>query len=890
MFSNRLTRAGLALVLALQTVSCGLGIGEGAPKEESPRFSGSGYSCVGEISDTIDRYFDDELSEAQINTFIRCLQKSFINFAQLTRGRDVSTYTPEEIRAFLQNYFFKERKLSDDLMNEFMVIKEVLIGGDRSRIARPELYAIVEVLEDLRKEAIRLKPHLPMLNPKLAEAQGGTMSLGVRLGEASDALRMTIQVLADRLRKSRKTYEFGHLENFLVSFRSFTEWDQHYPKAKPVAVWMDLLKIFKEIAVSPEDGQGIRADEWTRLLQTMSQWYLAYLQYRVGVKDRVVNGEIVKTSITEGVGLQNFILLVKEIFALTSEAITRQQPTYTITYAQIARLVESLQRLDWVNPKIRPASLRKALEATFSRIFADVRTAGQFRFVEGLKQSTLDSMRVHFDHWADIQLRLDSQPRPHALTDARSAPPALQPNSILPRDIRTRLAEMQDADFGEFLRFKDLMSPLFSERLSDAGPKDLVTISVVPPAARIDAGVTNGFYNQTWMNGLRAIVTLLFRGFADEGAAGGWKTGMQSAELQALFKSMQDLCIDLGYCDPRNDNAGTRSFVEGNLFTFDSDGLREVKGLGGQLTFVEAMELAAFLYSGSQVGDAFYNELAATCPKGDKDNKDLPMVDRCCALARLPEVFGKVLSNMPGLQRYLKQLKSTDGADARAEYAEILLKAVYSPENSTPDWVESNELTSLAVVMHYVEAVMVRFDRNQDGHLTYEEMVEGQVPATTVFSGYIQRFVNEHYREKLRAQIARGEASPTDTPDEVSEENARRAFLYILAFKQIPDLDGGWFATKWQKWLIFWHNLGRMPIDLDRRGLADVFSLIVGKLLASKSDLDANEVVTPLATPPIKSSGPKAKTPVDELLAKAAVRPTRPVTEPITGAQCRGRK
>src|SRR3954463_14243997 len=97
----------LCVVIAAAT-GCGLNTGESAPKQAPPSFSGNGYSCVGEIPDHMSRYFNDELSEEQINDFVRCLQKSFTTFAQLTRGRDESTYAPDEIRRFLQDYFFKE--------------------------------------------------------------------------------------------------------------------------------------------------------------------------------------------------------------------------------------------------------------------------------------------------------------------------------------------------------------------------------------------------------------------------------------------------------------------------------------------------------------------------------------------------------------------------------------------------------------------------------------------------------------------------------------------------------------------------------------------------------------------------------------------------------------
>jgi hypothetical protein len=38
------------------------------------------------------------------------------------------------------------------------------------------------------------------------------------------------------------------------------------------------------------------------------------------------------------------------------------------------------------------------------------------------------------------------------------------------------------------------------------------------------------------------------------------------------------------------------------------------------------------------------------------------------------------------------------------------------------EWVEFNEITSAAVILHYAEAVMTRYDVNHDGLLTNDEI------------------------------------------------------------------------------------------------------------------------------------------------------------------------
>lgn len=799
---------GLSLILTGVLSSCGLRLGEKAPGPVSPTFSGKGYSCVGQIPEHFDRYFKDQMSEPQITEFVQCLQKAFSSFAQLTRGRDQSTYRPEEIRSFLQSYFLKDRPISDQLMNEFMIIKQVLIGGAKDRISRVELNTAIEVLEDLRVEAIRLKPHIAVLNPALARHLD-QRGLGERLARAGDALRQTIAVFAGRLEKSRGTYSFTHLNTFLTEFRLFVNWDQHFPDASPVKSWIEMLKSFKSLTVNPIDTSGVRADEWTPLLRSMSRWYLEYLQYDIGVKG---------TWILQGVGLQNVVYLGQEAFALVQDAITHQ-PTRVLTFDQLMNLAESLQNLKWLPDSLEMCGLRKALEALVSRLFGDPRTPPDLRKGEtGLGMAALNSMESDFYRWAGIQGALDAKYKSASLQSHEV--PKLQGFPSLGAPLApSTLKEPAGSEWVEFLRVKDLMPrPLF--------PEEINRVYLVASQELKKYNLKNEFYNLSIMNLLRSMTTLVFRGYARDGVnSDGFKTGIRSSEMQKFYEDFRDVGIDLGIIDRRNFNAGSRAFIEGNLFTYSSDGLRKTpvpeldaqgnplpdsddklsleERLGSELTFTEAMEYFAFLYSGGQSADDLYHFLVdEKCKLGPLDINQRPKLGRLCVQALLPKYIELKLSNMPDLQVYLKTLTSGD----QKAYVANLMRAIYSPIYSTPDWVEYNELTTLTVVMHYAEAVMTRYDLNGDGVLDTAEIH----PAEDVFYGFIQAFAKERLNVSL------------------TDSQAVGAFRYILYYKEMPTAGISNYV------LINTFALRAPDLKLDRNQLSDVFRVILAKLFETK--------------------------------------------------------
>ncbi|HMN69940.1 MAG TPA: hypothetical protein PKC28_15460, partial [Bdellovibrionales bacterium] len=327
------------------------------------------------IPEHVDKYINDELEDAQINDFTGCLQKAFRTFAEMTRGREESIYAPGEIRRFLHEYFIKDRRISDGLMDQLMIVKQLFVGGGRQHITRAELYLAVEVLEDLRKESLRLKPHMKYLNPRLARKQD-PRTLGHNLRLANEAVGAAIQTFTARLRDDRPAYPFQDLEALFTEIRGFVGWETHFVDSIPVKAWVSLMRIFRELTLAPPESERevIRPKDWTPLLQNASRWYLGFLEYEVGIKSQ---------PLFYGIGLQNLVQLAQDVFALIEASISRQ-PGMTITFAQLSRLTQAFSDVHWLPNGIRVVSVQQALEATFTRVFGDPDREPSKRHSEGV--------------------------------------------------------------------------------------------------------------------------------------------------------------------------------------------------------------------------------------------------------------------------------------------------------------------------------------------------------------------------------------------------------------------------------------------------------------------------------------------------------------------------
>lgn len=804
--SFRLTIA--MLIIVTLNFACGLNTGEKVPPKKPPTYSGDNFACVAKIPEYFDKYLNDELPDEEITSFVQCLQKSFRTFAQLTRGREEAVYTPTELRNFMHDFFLGQHRISDDLLKQAMRIKCALVGGDMEHVTRAELYAFVEALEDLRKEAIRMRPYMKILNPRLAKRdlvldEEKAKDFGLRLNEANTALSQTIQVFQARMQATKCRYTLDDLRAFLIEARAFVGWEKHFgDKAIPVDNWIKFLAIFRELVIVPDDPMVIQNKEWASMLTAFAHWYSAYVQYQVAVKDQ---------PIFYGLGLQNTFQLGREVFRLIEDAVSHN-PGGTVPFDKLDELTDALYNLRWI-PKLKPAGIRNALRALITRVFGNPDSLPSARKDEGLGLKAISRAREIFYQWAYDQMDIESHYyKPNKVAKRQESVPNLQPRPIFPKDIRARLMKITNSDWDEFLKVRKYISPLF--------PDGSYRVLLVPRKDVGDYISDYEFHDLTMMNIMRTVTTMVFRGYADnDGKSLGWNSGITDEELNRFFYDFREAGIDLAIVDERNEDTGKRAFIEGNLFNYSSDGLNpDAHGVASKLNFSESMEMFSFLWSGGKMGEDIYARLQG-CEKGPKDAYGRDKLSRECVLEKLPSVLDELLVNMPGLRQFLRLLPPS----MKTDYMRGVLETAFNPRWSLRDWVEMSELSTLAVILHYSEAVMTNYDKNGDGILDNGEIEA----AVKVFKGYIKKFQKDTKCQTLPDVYARG------------------AFLYILKYRELPVTFWD-FSLNWVTWV----SAG--DLSLNRADLSGVFRVIIAKLFEPKKKKESCEKGDP-SPPPTKS-------------------------------------
>jgi len=756
--------------------ACGLKVGESpAPEGEVPL---GGYSCVNQISEKASLYFEGRLEDAEIASFMDCLKKSVSDFPKRMRA-DNGFYAPEALMDFI-NRIAKGRQLTPALLEQFMKIKQTFVGGRVDRISRSDLAAALGLIDDLKQAALILRPHMKVFNPKLG-AQIPPEKIALELDQASEALTEASRIFLVSLRKTERPYSLKDFEKFLTEFRSFINWNDVFPSARSPKDWVELIASAKEISTGG-DRYEIQKGEWEAFLSLSRSAYIAFLKVKYGV---------VGQNLWADVGLKNLVHVVDQVRDEVIRVISSRK-NRLLPKEEVTRLLQSIEGLGWMPFGLSAKTASDALELIATKI------------LDGGFQGTFPGFRVQhvlkaadeFESWASTQNYISKQVV--APKDDKKAPQVFI-SSITDQSVSSpKEEEFVPVGWVEFRKFLSSRRPLFLPN------SYLVNLDY---AGNLNKnGVEFDLHNLSATHLFYRVLKLVFESYGRRDEAGDFR--LSGPALQQFYTDFFSLGVALGWLDSRSTTAGSRSYVEGNLFTYDSD------GIGNQeygMNLSEGVDLIAYLLTAGKITDRLY-EGFSSCQKGPVDFRGDAKVLRSCVEGELVPQLEKVLTMAPALKAWVKTLNSEEAK----KYSHLLLQSAFSQAHSDEKWVEKSELSTLAVVVLYSESVMTRYDGNHDGTLSDEEVDQ----AFPIFRDFINSLALRTVQNSWVASYL------LMSGDQLTDDALHSIFEFILFFKRAPQSSSDLMSVYW--------NARPEPgwvINSDRMDLTEAFSVIINGLL-----------------------------------------------------------
>lgn len=699
MFSKRTLKIFLSSMTVLSLAGCSEFLNGKKAEPEVIEFSDSKLACLKVIPDQLKKFSVGEAKEEEIRGGFDCMGEALRYFNKRTFGSVQNGYTVEEMRRFFGKYFLKENNVSPEFAAELMKIKKVLVGGATTHITKDEVQRLVDLLEVVRDEAVELAPHVRvLLNAKDQQrAEWDTITAAItQLRRSSDRLIEKTQIV-------KAEYGFEDAKKALTGFADFIRGDVPFAPYDIYSNWVPVVEAVKNVLM------GRRAHftdiyQWKEGVGSFIDLYELALKYHYSLADLKFDSPAKVRQVSQFAN-QALMLLMN----------THQMKTVGyISVEDIDVLIEVL--LPKFTDSLRVNSLKKSYRLILMKMLDPERTR-DVRSLVGLERKHLITLQRELNVWRLQQSFIDHLPFGE---DGKIS-------------TATLLAEY-DSFKKTFVIEKGLSDDVFEQRALESAWSDLGILlkNSIPVSFNGDGRLNilghTSEASHSWKtllkaNLTRALARMLLLGYADQVPSVLAEAKMSKKQLVSWYDDFQEFGLDLHIFDPRSANSGERSFLEANFFTFSGDG-------NDWMDFRETYEFVSTLVAaGLSSSDSLRLHMEqAHCAIDKKDVFGNYFLKEDCFKEQLKKHIHVYFNNMPGLVRYLQGLNNKDW-DSFYQY--LAVSSV--TEDQKTGLIETANIRTMVMILHYVEGVMAVYDLDSSGGLSLGEVYKAAPRFTPFF-------------------------------------------------------------------------------------------------------------------------------------------------------------
>ncbi|WP_374073750.1 hypothetical protein [Bdellovibrio bacteriovorus] len=740
MFSKFKVNIAMVSLLALSSVGCSEFLTGKKAEPEVIEFSDARFACLKDLPTQLKKFSVGDAVESDVRGGVDCMNEALRYFNKRTFGSIESGYTVEEMRKFFGKYFLKENNVSPEFAAELMKIKRALLGGSTLYITKDEIVRLIEILNIVRDEAVQLAPHMKVL---LSQSDQKTAEWE-KITSATAQLRTSLQRLLVNTQVVKSEYTFEDAKKALSGFSSFIRGSEPFAPYDLYSEWVPVVEGVKNLLMG-QRAYFVDLKQWGDSLDTFIDLYELALKYHYTLSDLKFEdaGKLRQ-------GSQFLNQTIKLLLNSHQMKTTGRIPVEDIDY-----LID--QALPKLSISIQPKSLKKTYRAVLIKIL-DPEKKSNPRALLGLERKHLATLIGEFNIWRLQQSFIDNIP----LADFDGGLSQAELLAVYNRFNKNFVIE------------KGLTDDAFEQKALQRAWDDLGELlkNPVPVSFNkegrliIDANV--GTAKQTWAslmkaNLMRALSRFLLLGYGEKTEERLSEAGMTKKGLVAWYDDFQELGLDLKAFDPRSANSGSRSFLEANFFTFSGNG-NDLMDQKETYEFVSTLFAAGLSTSGA----VSEHMVAAKCGVKEKDVFGQPFFKEDCFKDQFKKHINVYFNNMPGLVHYVHSLNS-------AQWNEFynFLAVASATVDQKAGHVETANIRTMVTILHYIEGVLVMYDKDKNQRLSLDE-VYGASPRFTPFFRTI-----------------------TDTK---SETLLQEGFAYLVFKGGIPgasDLAGFQFSKMW---------------------------------------------------------------------------------------------
>lgn len=674
-----------ALLLIVSILGCSEFI-EGDKKKESVlRLNNDQFACLNQAPEVIRQVFSETSRPEKVVSVLECFEKSLAYFIKRTKGTVPDGYSVHDVRAFFGNYLGDRDRVTDEMANEMMKIKRALFGGSDQVIAKSELQGLIDFLTLLRKEVTVLEPHWDLLLFKT-----GMRPDRQSLALAHLALRDSVTRLVLKTKLVQTEYSFQDFKNLTHEVEKFV---QRSPDQKSVNFmkWLPVAESMKIHLFSDRADMGTAA-RWKEAVRIVIECYKVYSLYRYQFK-----GFDFYTPQAFRAG--------SEIFEISIRILNDSwwMDKGGIPFIETENLLKKLSDLKVVPKEISVAGLMELYKG-FVKNLLDRGSPEDAVKLRSLERQHIVTLKSEYRSLRGIQTFIDSI--------SQNLSSVANPYQLLLQQLNNRTTIQVDV-------FNETSDELLQSAWVDwkTHLNQPLPLSFLPGGALVlDRKVKE---SQTWtwetltrLNVMRFLNRVLFLSF---GKSRSMTLSRETLEEKGMFRFYSDFWIfgtDIQAFDKRSGNSGKRSFFEGDHFLYASNGDK-------QMQLQEGFELINVIFSAGLSGLSRLQERLShsSCALPETDFFEKNWVDENCLSKLLRAELSTYFGNLPGLVKWAQGL---DDEEWDQFYQEVIRFS--RMDAKVKGKLETGDLRTLVVILHYVESMYLRFDLDQDDRLSMNEL------------------------------------------------------------------------------------------------------------------------------------------------------------------------
>lgn len=752
---KRLLVTPLVLLSFSLATGCGL-FGKRPDIEQLIELNPEALGCLENSGELFEQYLDGVVDPQEWSGFWDCTIDAIELMKEFVQGSQETGYTSDDLYYLADALLSQDTTLSEGFIRSLLPVKASLFGGQVEVLEFSDLDKISLLLNTLKRETLLLLPHMH---------QRIHLPTQKNLLEFSSALEMAMRSIAIHFENQRnpdltRSQILALIEELKVSFELDLE-----------NSLVDLFLSLKSLSVGGKT-QAISSQEWPSLFTSSGQFLGIVMAFSAARFDEMDD-------------LADLSRFLSDLSERATQALGRslaRQSDGEIKYELTNQLIQAIPG-KWLREKKNcrspDCSDREGLKQALSQLPSLLFTRFFLGASEtGVTQKALSHFQLKVQEWSRHQNHLRDIFSNYSLDRLGVTPKEFQ--DAAERHSENLGTPEAQAEIQVLINLATRYQPMFE------GEDHRITM--LP----LKKHTYKGMGQLIWA---RLVSHLLVKAYGEEDKKG---RKLSTREVRRFFSEISDLIFELRLMDPDVPEIVEKRIREADLFTYASDG-------DDWLSRKEILYYTLFLSSISALKADLVNEINPECRILDDEGrvlKDRLFADwmdvRCFRKAHYKHL-DRHWSRFPLLLSFYRKESPKD-----RRVIQVGLENASRLHQCSARPVGSYDSGSFAGIVHYAEAMMIRFDENRDDHLDYDEAMI----AYRVFRMTIETLAEEQIPEMIRSR----------------SKPYRAVYTYLLAYGKQPE-----GALEFGKWYLAGERYWKRKVNANRRRIFEVLSALATK-------------------------------------------------------------